>query len=228
MSFTYINKDTENKLRQIQNLISLYKNGPVSQSMKEAGLNYKVNFGVSVVDLRKIAKPFTYDITLAKLLWEKDWRETYILATLIADPNNLKDETLMAWFSILPTTEIAEQTGNNLLAFRKDSTIMNVLLNSEINLSKISAFKALAKQFMLKNLANKTMFLKSLEDFTKVENKHKKELAMAIGQASAYYYRTNKDEYNPLFQLLEKLITLSVDFKISKEILITEQYLHAD
>ena len=56
-------------------------NGAVSQSMREKGLVYKLNFGVelprikSIVCLRK-------DHALAQALWKEDIRECKILAGL--------------------------------------------------------------------------------------------------------------------------------------------------
>ena len=41
--------DTQEKIREIKKQFRLFMNGVVSQSMREKGLDYKLNFGILVV-----------------------------------------------------------------------------------------------------------------------------------------------------------------------------------
>lgn len=45
-------------------------NGPSSQSMREKGLDYKINWGVPFMELKKMAKDYGKDFNLAIELWE--------------------------------------------------------------------------------------------------------------------------------------------------------------
>lgn len=223
-----INPGQQNDFDDILNQINLHKNGPVSQSMSDAGLKYKVNFGVSIVDLRKIARPYAPNDTLAKLLWHKGWRETYILASLIAGADTIDVHTLNIWMNNIPNTEIAEQLGNNLLAYRNNGEELQNHIVSEDNLKRIAIFKSFAKRFLLKNDNFQSIFLSSLELNEKTGTYHKRDLAVALGQACAYYFRLYPQYIKALEQKIELLMDHDQIFKISKELLLTEQYLIED
>ncbi len=108
------NPETEKKYRQILRLIQSRKNGDVAEAMKENGIRYKMNWGVSLVDLRSIARGFDSDHILALKLWNKQWRETMILATLLDAPGQVSEEQMDYWTKSLETVEMAEQASTNL------------------------------------------------------------------------------------------------------------------
>ena len=58
-------------------------NGPASQSMREKGIEYHLNWGVPFMQLRSMAKEIGQDYHLAIALWKEDIRECKILATLV-------------------------------------------------------------------------------------------------------------------------------------------------
>ena len=119
MDFLLDNKETENDFRKILTLIQSRKNGDVSTSMKNNGIEYKVNWGVSVIDLREISKTFQKNHLLALKLWNKQWRETMILATLVDQPAEVTEEQMDFWTRSFTNTEIAEQASANLWAYSK-------------------------------------------------------------------------------------------------------------
>ncbi len=114
MDFILDNQETEKKFQQILMLVKSRKNGEVSDLMKQKGVNYKTNWGVSIIDLREIAKQFEPDHLLALKLWNKQWRETMILATLIDGPKEVTEEQIDFWTKTFENTEIAEQASANL------------------------------------------------------------------------------------------------------------------
>ncbi len=114
MDFILDNPDTEKNLQQILKLIKLRKSGEVSDLMKQSGIRYKLNWGVSIIELREIALQFEPDHLLALKLWNKQWRETMILATLIDDPKLVSEEQVDFWTKTFENTEIAEQASANL------------------------------------------------------------------------------------------------------------------
>ena len=73
-----------------------------------------MNLGVSVIDLREIAGQFEPNHLLALKLWNKQWRETMILATLLDEPNQVSEEQIDFWTKTFENTEIAEQASANL------------------------------------------------------------------------------------------------------------------
>jgi hypothetical protein len=119
MDFILDNPETEKKLQQIITLIKLRKSGEVADLMKQKGIHYKLNWGVSIIELREIALQFEPDHLLALKLWNKQWRETMILATLIDDPKKVTEEQIDFWTKTFENTEIAEQASANLWAKTK-------------------------------------------------------------------------------------------------------------
>ncbi|TNF41824.1 MAG: hypothetical protein EP310_06760, partial [Bacteroidetes bacterium] len=114
MDFILDDKETEQKFQQILKLVKARKSGEVADLMKQNGITYKTNWGVSVIELREIAAGFERNHLLALKLWNKQWRETMILATLIDEPKQVTEEQIDFWTKTFENTEIAEQASANL------------------------------------------------------------------------------------------------------------------
>lgn len=99
---------SEQQFRQILTRIRLAKNGETVEQMKGYGLVYKVNWGASIISLREIASQYQANHLLALKLWNKQWRETMILAALLDVPSEVTEEQMDYWTKSLETTEIAE------------------------------------------------------------------------------------------------------------------------
>lgn len=100
---------------QIRSRLRLDMNGIVSASMRAKGINYKLNFGVSLPQLKVIAKEFHPDELLAQTLWGEDVRELKILATMLYPPEKFTQEQANLWVNDIRYTEMAEQYCSNLL-----------------------------------------------------------------------------------------------------------------
>lgn len=114
MDFILDNKETEDKYQHLLKAIKLKKNGEVSDLMNQQGIQYKLNWGVAVFELREMAQGFEPDHLLALKLWNKQWRETMILATLLDNPKEVSEEQMDFWTKSFENTEIAEQASTNL------------------------------------------------------------------------------------------------------------------
>lgn len=99
---------SEQQFRLILNRVRLAKNGETVDQMKQLGLVYKVNWGASITSLREIASQFEPNHILALKLWNKQWRETMILAAMLDVPAEVTEEQMDYWTKSLETTEIAE------------------------------------------------------------------------------------------------------------------------
>jgi hypothetical protein len=114
MDFILDDQNTERKFQQILRLIKSRKSGEVADLMNQKGIHYKTNWGVSIIELREIAKQFEPDHLLALKLWNKQWRETMILASLTDEPKKVTEEQIDFWTKTFENTEIAEQASANL------------------------------------------------------------------------------------------------------------------
>ncbi|MFW5756888.1 MAG: DNA alkylation repair protein [Tangfeifania sp.] len=119
MDFLLDDAGTEQEFQQILKLIKSRKNGDVAASMKDHGISYKLNWGVSIIELREIARNFKSSHLLALKLWNKQWRETMILATLLDEPDEVTEEQMDFWTKSFENSEIAEQASANLWARTK-------------------------------------------------------------------------------------------------------------
>lgn len=101
-------------LKEIKRGFRLYMNGTASHSMREKGLNYKVNWGISQVELRKIAEKYNKNADLAAALWKENVRECKILATLLMPVDSMSMDKAVEWGSEISSYELAETTVFNL------------------------------------------------------------------------------------------------------------------
>lgn len=98
----------EQEFRQILTKIRLSKSGETVDLMKQHGLIYKMNWGASLIQLKSIASQYQPNHVLALKLWNKQWRETMILAALLDVPESVTEEQMDYWTKSLESAEIAE------------------------------------------------------------------------------------------------------------------------
>jgi hypothetical protein len=98
----------EQEFRQILTKIRLSKSGETVDLMKQHGLNYKMNWGASLIQLKSIAAQYQPNHLLSLKLWNKQWRETMILAALLDVPESVTEEQMDYWTKSLEYAEIAE------------------------------------------------------------------------------------------------------------------------
>lgn len=106
--------DLHEQLKDIKTQLRLAMNGAVSQSMREKGLVYKLNFGVELPRIKQIAARYEPDHELAQALWKEDIRECKILAALLQPVDTFLPEIADIWVESIRNIEIAELTSMNL------------------------------------------------------------------------------------------------------------------
>lgn len=104
------------QLRQIKQWLRSVMNGPVSQSMREKGLNYKVNFGVELPRLSEKAQSLPHTYALAAALWKEDIRECRLLAGMLMPVEHFDGELADVWVEQMRYPEEAECTVLNLFS----------------------------------------------------------------------------------------------------------------
>lgn len=110
-----MNEQTYQNLMTIKRSFRLVMNGPTSQSMREKGMGYKLNWGVPFIELKKMVAEYGKDYDLAIELWKEDIRECKILATLIMPAEKMLPEITDLWMEQITTQEMAEMLAFNLL-----------------------------------------------------------------------------------------------------------------
>lgn len=155
MKFFVFNEELDIQLKRAQSRIRQLKSGEISEQLIEKGLDYKKNFGVSLVHLRNLSKEFQPSNELADRLWHLGYRETCILATMLALPNEIKDEMLEEWSKEITNIEIAEQISFNLLGKRINSdNLLKIWLSHSQTYTKYAALMSIGWQFRFLEVKN--------------------------------------------------------------------------
>ncbi|MBU2597799.1 MAG: DNA alkylation repair protein [Actinobacteria bacterium] len=84
------------------------------EGMAKYGITAKRAYGVSIPNLRKIAKKIGKNHELAQKLWKSDIRETRILVSMIDDPDKITEEQMERYVKEFNYWEICDQFCMNL------------------------------------------------------------------------------------------------------------------
>ncbi len=144
-----MNEKTHQKLMEIKRSFRLLMNGPVSQSMREKGMDYKLNWGVSLPHLQEVAREYGKDRDLAIALWKEDIRECKILATLIMPANEMSRELVDVWMEQLHGQEMAEMLSFHLLQHLDFAPALAYeWMASDKDLYQLTAYHLLSRLFL--------------------------------------------------------------------------------
>ncbi len=143
-----LSEETHQKLMEIKRSFRLLMNGPGSQSMRDKGLGYKLNWGVPYPELKKMALEYGKDYDLAIELWKEDIRECKILATLIMPADKMLAEITDLWMEQVQSQEMAEMLAFNLLQHVDYAPVIAYQwIASDQPLYNIAGFQLLARLF---------------------------------------------------------------------------------
>ena len=109
-----IPQDLAGQLRYVKTGLRGVMNGTVSQSMREKGLTYKVNFGVELHRLAEMAEELPHTAELAGALWKENIRECRILAGLLYPVADFFEDLADLWVEQIHFMEEAECCVMNL------------------------------------------------------------------------------------------------------------------
>lgn len=116
IKLTIIAMTLQEQLRDVKVRLRGVMNGPVSQSMREKGLAYKVNFGVELPRLREMADELPHTYELAAALWKEDIRECRLLAGMLMPVADFTEDLADLWVEQMRYPEEAECTVLHLFA----------------------------------------------------------------------------------------------------------------
>ena len=107
--------DIQQKVKEIKQSFRQQMDGAVAQSMRQKGLDYHLNWGVTLPRLREVAEDIgEKNYSLAIALWKENVRECKILATMLMPPDEMLPEVVDIWMEQTDTVELAEQAAFNL------------------------------------------------------------------------------------------------------------------
>lgn len=142
------NEDTQNRLKNIKRSFRLLMNGVTSHSMREKGLEYKINWGIQLSDLKDLAGEYGKDYSLSVELWKENIRECKILATMIMPPEQMTRDLANMWIEQTSSQEIAEMAAFNLYQYLDFAPMFAYELIASDNVMKqLTGFHILARLF---------------------------------------------------------------------------------
>ena len=150
-----MDQEINNQVKAIKQSFRQMMDGAVSQSMREKGLDYHLNWGATLPRLREKADEIGKNYALAIALWKENVRECKILATMVMPADVVLPEVIDIWMEQMPTQEIAEQAAFNLFQYlpyapEKAYTWMA----SDKELYQLCGFHILSRLFMNKQEPN--------------------------------------------------------------------------
>lgn len=142
-------EEIDSKVKELKRSFRLEMNGQASQSMREKGLEYHLNWGVPLLQLKKMAADLPHDYDFAITLWKEDIRECKILATLVMPHDKMPEEVAEIWMDQTCSQEMAEMLAFNLyqhLSYAPKLAYRWMALDNP--LKEICAYDILGRLFM--------------------------------------------------------------------------------
>ena len=205
---------SERVYQEILRKIRPLQNGEVSESMTQRGVVYKLNLGASVISLQQLAGRYTPSHLLALKLWNKQWRETMILATLLEKPEEVTENQMDFWVKQIQHTEIAEQAAMNLFSkspFAYEKAVEYCL--GKKTLSKITGLLMMGRLALTDRSAKNDCFETFLEFFPPLAKDA--QLSMVFRRVFVQIAMRNPDLYQVALQQAYLLRTL--DSEVAQE-----------
>jgi len=100
----------ENILKKLKAL----SNPKAVEGMARFGISQENTYGVSVPNLRKMAKEIGKDHSLAQQLWDSGIHEARILASIIDEPNQVRKKQMDSWIKDFDSWDVCDQCCMNL------------------------------------------------------------------------------------------------------------------
>ena len=147
--------DINQQIKEIKQSFRLMMDGMVAKSMRDKGLEYKLNWGATLPRLREKADEIGKNYDLAIALWKENVRECKVLATMIMPAERMLPEVADIWMEQTPNLEIAEQAAFNLYQYLPYAPAKAYTwMASEKELYQLCGFHIISRLFMNKQEPN--------------------------------------------------------------------------
>ena len=147
--------DINQQIKEIKQSFRLMMDGMVATSMRQKGVDYKLNWGATLPRLKAKADEIGKNYDLAIALWKENVRECKVLATMIMPAERMLPEVADIWMEQTPNLEIAEQAAFNLYQYLPYAPAKAYTwMASEKELYQLCGFHIISRLFMNKQEPN--------------------------------------------------------------------------
>lgn len=149
-----VSSSVDDDVKKIKRSFRLFMNGVASSSMRDKGLEYKINWGIPVTRLRDMAAQYAPSVALAERLWESDVRECKILATLLMPAERFSEPMALSWLSACNNQEMVEMLVFNLVQNMPgvETFVVSLLCSDEHN-APLAALHLVSRLVARQNVA---------------------------------------------------------------------------
>ena len=176
-----------------------------SKNMKRFGIRYVKSYGIRLPQIRKIAKQCGKNHELALRLWTHGYHETYLLATLVEEPEKVDSIQLNDWVCEFYSWDLVDQACINLLRFIPEAR-KNIFVwcNAEEEFVKRTAFSLIAVLAVHEKDCDFDRYFEILKEGSK-DNRNfvKKSVNWAIRQIGKIDLKNNKKALNLAYEILD-------------------------
>ena len=122
-----------NKIQTLKRRFFAMRNGLLADQMRRAGSNFRIIFGLNIVQINEIAADYGHDSEFASTLWENTTtRESMLLAPMLWSVDDFNYEGAIKLCHEVTDAEVADIVCHKLLKRRDDViTIIDALIDAE-------------------------------------------------------------------------------------------------
>jgi len=102
--------------KDILKRLKALSNPKAVEEMARFGINPENTYGVSIPNLRRIAKEVGKNHSLAQQLWDSKIHEARILASMIDEPNQVTEKQMDMWIKDFDSWDVCDQCCMNLFS----------------------------------------------------------------------------------------------------------------
>lgn len=107
-----------NRMQTVKRRFFAMRNGIIADTLRKAGLDYRMIFGLNLPQIVEIADTTPHDASFAEELWaDRRTRESMLMAPMLYPADEMDASTASRWLAEAPTTEVADVLCLKLLRF---------------------------------------------------------------------------------------------------------------
>ena len=176
-----------------------------AENMKKFGIQYVKSYGLRLPQIRKVAKECGRNHELAQKIWNHGYHETYLLATLVEEPDSVSSTQLESWVNAFYSWDLVDQACINLLRFIPEAR-ENIFIwcDSDKEFVKRTAFSLIAVLAVHEKESDFEKYFDIIKEGSK-DNRNfvKKSVNWAIRQIGKTNKKNNEKALKLSYEILE-------------------------
>jgi len=213
---------SSNIYAQVLHYIKAQRNGEAANLMTKMGLQYNMNYGVSLIHIRKFAKELGPNHHVAKQLWKENMRETKLFALYLFEPQQFSIDELNELVLELNNTELAEQAAFTIFteADIPQETLLEWCQNASQTV-KLTAYNTINRKFKLGKTADFDfgLFFDMLKQEIAQDNiLPTKSISFALSEIARKGYKNQIEEFLNNIETIKTKQSVSIVINTKNEI----------